>query len=55
MTCTSQVILAHVFRGELVPQDPDDEPAPVLLERIRQAREGEGKEKQARQMHLAGT
>ena len=31
-------ILAKAFRGELVPQDPNDEPAPVLLERIREAR-----------------
>jgi len=28
-------LLAKVFRGELVPQDPNDEPAPVVLERIR--------------------
>lgn len=32
-------LLAKAFRGELVPQDPNDEPAPVLLERIRAARE----------------
>lgn len=30
--------LAKAFRGELVPQDPNDEPASVLLERIRAAR-----------------
>lgn len=28
-------ILAKAFRGELVPQDPNDEPASVLLDRIR--------------------
>jgi type I restriction enzyme S subunit len=29
-----RAILAHAYRGDLVPQDPDDEPASVLLERI---------------------
>lgn len=32
-------ILAKAFRGELVPQDPSDEPASVLLERIKTQRE----------------
>jgi type I restriction enzyme S subunit len=32
-------VLAKAFRGELVPQDPNDEPASVLLERIRAERE----------------
>lgn len=33
-----QSTLAKAFRGELVPQDPDDEPASVLLEHIRAER-----------------
>jgi type I restriction enzyme S subunit len=32
-------VLERAFRGELVPQDPSDEPASVLLERIRAERE----------------
>lgn len=31
----NQSILAKAFKGELVPQDPNDEPAAVLLERIK--------------------
>lgn len=27
-------VLAHAYRGELIPQDPDDEPASVLVEQI---------------------
>ncbi|MCM2319540.1 MAG: restriction endonuclease subunit S [Pseudomonas sp.] len=34
----TQSILAKAFRGELVPQDPADEPASVLLERIQAQR-----------------
>ncbi len=37
-----QSILAKAFRGELVPQNPNDEPASVLLDRIRAAREAAG-------------
>ena len=36
-----KAILAKAFRGELVPQDPNDEPASVLLERIKVQREAE--------------
>jgi len=32
-------VLAKAFRGELVPQDPRDEPAEKLLERVKRARE----------------
>ncbi|PMJ60312.1 restriction endonuclease subunit S, partial [Vibrio splendidus] len=35
----TQSILAKAFRGELVPQDPNDEPAEQLLERILKERE----------------
>lgn len=35
----TQSILAKAFKGELVPQDPNDEPSSELLERIKAARE----------------
>lgn len=38
-----QALLAKAFRGELVPQDPADEPAAALLARIRAARAAEPK------------
>jgi type I restriction enzyme S subunit len=41
MICT-QSILAKAFRGDLVPQDPNDEPASVLLERIQSQRQDVG-------------
>ena len=34
-----QAVLAKAFRGELVPQDPNDEPASMLLGRIREERD----------------
>lgn len=36
-----QAVLKKAFSGELVPQNPDDEPASVLLNRIRAARAAE--------------
>lgn len=36
-----QAVLKKAFSGELVPQNPDDEPASVLLDRIRAARSSE--------------
>ena len=44
----TQSILAKAFRGELVPQDPDDEPASVLLERIKAQRAAAPKAKRGR-------
>ena len=49
-----QSILAKAFRGELVPQDPADEPASALLERIRVERERAGSEAPARRPRARG-
>ena len=47
LTQLDQSILAKAFRGELVPQDPSDEPASQLLHRIRTTREKLEAEKKA--------
>ncbi|NJC47945.1 UNVERIFIED_ORG: type I restriction enzyme S subunit [Xanthomonas campestris] len=44
----TQSLLAKAFRGELVPQNPNDEPASVLLERIRAQRAATPKPKRGR-------
>ena len=43
-----QRVLAKAFAGELVPQDPNDEPASVLLDRIREARANAPKKTRSR-------
>lgn len=43
-----QSVLAKAFRGELVPQDPADEPASALLDRIRAERTAAPKTKRGR-------
>jgi type I restriction enzyme S subunit len=51
--CLDRAILAQAFRGELVEQDPADEPASVLLERIRAERNGTGRPVTAVTAHQA--
>jgi type I restriction enzyme S subunit len=43
-----QAVLTRAFKGELVPQDPNEEPATTLLERIKTR-----KHKQPRRNHTA--
>jgi type I restriction enzyme, S subunit len=43
LTKLDAAILTKSFRGELVPQNPNDEPASVLLERIKTEREAKGR------------
>ena len=46
------LLLAKAFRGELVPQDPTDEPANVLLTRIAEQRTSAATEPKTRQPRL---
>jgi type I restriction enzyme S subunit len=47
-TAQRQNILRAAFAGQLVPQDPNDEPASVLLARIRAERAAQGGNKRSR-------
>ncbi|NMC77474.1 MAG: type I site-specific deoxyribonuclease, partial [Candidatus Methanofastidiosa archaeon] len=38
-----QSILKKAFEGKLVPQDPNDEPAEILLEKIKMEKSNKGK------------
>lgn len=44
----TQSILAKAFKGELVPQDPNDEPASELFKRIQAEREAQEPAKKTR-------
>jgi type I restriction enzyme, S subunit len=48
-----RAILARAFRGELVPQDPHDEPASLLLERIAAERAAAGNDTSGRRRRRA--
>jgi type I restriction enzyme, S subunit len=47
---TRQSLLREAFAGRLVPQDPNDEPASLLLERIHAVREAEAQKPKGRPM-----
>jgi type I restriction enzyme, S subunit len=50
-----QAILTQAFSGNLVPQDPTDEPADVLLDRIRAEKQDLPKSKKLRSKHKPAT
>ena len=51
-----QAILKKAFTGQLVPQDPHDEPAPLLLERIKAEKAAQGQNNtRARRRRTAAT
>jgi type I restriction enzyme, S subunit len=50
-----QAILTKAFSGELVPQDPTDEPADVLLDRIRAEKQDLPKSKKLKSKHNPAT
>ena len=41
----TQIVVSKAFRGDLVPQDPNDEPASKLLERLEAASSDKGQMK----------
>ena len=50
----TQSILAKAFRGELVPQDPNDPPASELLKKIKLEKEGMNNDKKQKKDRRAG-
>jgi type I restriction enzyme S subunit len=48
-----RAVLAKAFRGELVPQDPDDEPASIMLERIKTERSAAPEKKNRKNVRVA--